>query len=143
MDGVRTYLSEIGKTPLLTREQEVDLARRLEHARAGYRSALLATDFMLQAAVELLHDAKQGRVRLRDAIELPTANAADKHRTLRLLQFNLRTLDSLLERNRDDPPASPRHRILQRSAFALDAACIGGAKRLPAWSTSCALACRA
>jgi RNA polymerase primary sigma factor len=57
-DPVRMYLKEIGKVPLLTASQEVDLARRIE---AGE----LATE--LQAQVEL--DEKVDAKRLRTVIE--------------------------------------------------------------------------
>jgi len=44
VDTVETYLKEIGRTPLLTREEEVAVARRLEYSRERYRYALLSAE---------------------------------------------------------------------------------------------------
>src|SRR5215468_7222840 len=41
-DALGLYLRQMGAIPLLTRQQELDLARRLERARTRYRRAALA-----------------------------------------------------------------------------------------------------
>src|SRR5207253_467004 len=42
-DALGLYLRQMGAIPLLTREQELNLARRLERARTRYRRAALAS----------------------------------------------------------------------------------------------------
>ena len=37
-DDVRMYLSQMGEIPLLTRDQEIELARRIEIYRDGFRA---------------------------------------------------------------------------------------------------------
>ena len=37
-DPVRMYLSQMGEIPLLTREEEIELARRIEIYREGFRA---------------------------------------------------------------------------------------------------------
>ena len=53
-DPVRMYLMQMGEIPLLNRDQEIAAAQRIEAARSKYRYSMLATDFMLHAAVTAL-----------------------------------------------------------------------------------------
>ena len=53
-DPVRMYLMEMGRIPMLTREEEVDAAIKIDDARFRFRNYLLANDFMLSAAYKLL-----------------------------------------------------------------------------------------
>ena len=41
-DPVRMYLTQMGEIPLLTRKEEICLARRIEITRAAFRRKLLA-----------------------------------------------------------------------------------------------------
>ena len=52
--AVRMYLEQMSDTPLLSRRQEVEAAKRIELYRKQFRSGLLATDYALRAAVKLL-----------------------------------------------------------------------------------------
>ncbi len=63
-DPVRMYLMQMGEIPLLTREQELAIAKRIERTRRRYRHSMLASDYVLQAAVALLEDVRDGRLRL-------------------------------------------------------------------------------
>ncbi len=47
-DPVRMYLREMGRVPLLTRQGEVDLAKRMEDGRNDVLDAIAATDLSLQ-----------------------------------------------------------------------------------------------
>ena len=49
-DPVRMYLMQMGQIPLLTREEEVDSAKKIDRARFFFRNNMLATDFMLRGA---------------------------------------------------------------------------------------------
>ena len=63
---------------------------------------MLATDYMLQAAVGLLESIRDGQSRLDRTIEVSVINLREKRRLLRLLGPNVRTLDHLMRRNRQD-----------------------------------------
>jgi len=52
-DPIRVYLMQMGRIPLLTREEEVSAAVKIDKARFSFRNTMLATDFMLQGAVDL------------------------------------------------------------------------------------------
>src|SRR5690242_17077471 len=49
-DPVRMYLTQMGEIPLLTREQEIALAKKIEITRKIFRSKVLESDYCLQAA---------------------------------------------------------------------------------------------
>src|SRR6202163_3171418 len=52
-DPVRVYLSEMGAVPLLTREGEVDLARRMERGKLRIQRAISRSALVQLAVVEL------------------------------------------------------------------------------------------
>ena len=55
IDGVRIYLTKIGKVPLLTRAQEASLARRIEHHDMEAKRQLIEANLRLVVAVAKHH----------------------------------------------------------------------------------------
>ena len=121
-DPVRIYLMQMGEMPLLSRDEEVKAAQRIEKARRTYRYGMLATDFVLAGAVKLLKDVRDGRLRLDRTIEVSVTNLSKKKRIVQLLSPNLETLHHLLEKNQEDfqivvskrQPDADRHDAWQR-----------------------------
>ncbi len=101
-DPVRIYLMQMGKIPLLTRQEELAAARRIERARRRFRHSMLATDYVLQAAIGLLENIRDGKLRLDRTIEVSVINVREKRRLLRVLVPNVRTLKHLMRQNRRD-----------------------------------------
>jgi RNA polymerase primary sigma factor len=60
-DPVRMYLHEMGRTPLLTREQEVRLAKRIEDEEMKVDSVILSAQLSRQDAIRLAEDLVKGR----------------------------------------------------------------------------------
>ena len=52
-DPVRMYLTQMGEIPLLTREEEISLARKIELTRKQFRKEVLSSGFGLQNAIEI------------------------------------------------------------------------------------------
>ena len=94
-DPIRLYLLQMGGIPLLTRETEVSNARRIEHWRRKFRHTLLANDFVLAGAVQLLRLVQAGKLRLDRTIEVSVTNTAEKKRLLKRLGPNLVTLERI------------------------------------------------
>ena len=63
-DPVRMYLTQMGEIPLLTREEEISLARKIELTRMAFRRKVLESDFSANQAVEILQQVHDGRCRL-------------------------------------------------------------------------------
>ena len=59
-DPVRIYLREMGMVPLLTREGEVDIAKRLEHGRLGVLKALSRSPLVIRQILIIGDDLKRG-----------------------------------------------------------------------------------
>lgn len=115
-DPVRMYLMQMGRIPLLTREQEISIAREIDATRLVYRNHMLATDYMLQGAVSALEKVRDGKLRLDRTIEVSVTNTAEKKRIMKRLGPNLATLSYLLKANRKDYhiAISKKHRMAAR-----------------------------
>ncbi len=101
-DPIRIYLMQMGQIPMLDRQAEIAAARRIDAARHRYRHSMLATDFTLRAAVTILENIRDGSLRLDRTVEVSVTNTAEKKRTLKRLEPNLRTLQHLLVLNSRD-----------------------------------------
>ena len=101
-DPVRIYLMQMGEIPLLSRQEEIAAAKRIERSRTRFRHAVLATDYVLQAAITLLEKIRDGRLRLDRTVEVSVTNVREKRHIMGLLEPNLRTVRHLLRRNQAD-----------------------------------------
>ncbi len=61
-DPVRMYLTQMGEIPLLTREEEISLARKIELTRKQFRKEVLSSGFGLRNAIEILEDVLKGEL---------------------------------------------------------------------------------
>lgn len=121
-DPVRMYLMQMGQIPLLNRGQEIDSARDIEATRLKFRHSMLATDYVLQGAVELLERVRDGQLRLDRTIEVSVTNTTEKKRIMKRIWPNLATLRQLLKANVTDyniaislkQPISVRHEAWKR-----------------------------
>ena len=101
-DPVRMYLMQMGRIPLLTRQEEISAAQEIDLARLNFRNTMLATDFMLRGAFEALQKVFNGELRLDRTIEVSVTNKAEKKRIMQRLVPNLKTLRHLMEQNKED-----------------------------------------
>ena len=62
-DPVRMYLTQMGEIPLLTRKEEIRLARKIEITRAAFRRKLLCCDYVIRSAAKVLHRVYRGEDR--------------------------------------------------------------------------------
>ncbi|MCA9132735.1 MAG: hypothetical protein KDA45_06260, partial [Planctomycetales bacterium] len=101
-DPVRMYLMQMGQIPLLTRQQEIASAQKIERTRSKYRHWVLATDFILQGACKLLEQVRDSKLRLDRTIEVSVTNAAEKKAIMKRIVPNINTLRHLLILNHHD-----------------------------------------
>jgi RNA polymerase primary sigma factor len=59
-DPVRMYLTQMGEIPLLTRAQEIFLAKKIEVTRRRFRTKLLECDYVIQQAFKVLKRVHEG-----------------------------------------------------------------------------------
>jgi RNA polymerase primary sigma factor len=101
-DPIRMYLMQMGEIPMLNREREISSAKSIEGTRTHFRRTILANDFVLQGAVDLLEKVQNGELRLDRTIEISVTNTAEKKRTLKRIVPNLATIKHLLRLNQLD-----------------------------------------
>ncbi len=96
------YLTQMGEIPLLTRKEEINLARKIEITRAAFRRKLLACDYVIRSAVKVLHRVHRGELPFDRTVQVSVTDRLEKDQILGRLPHNLATLDRLLERNAED-----------------------------------------
>jgi len=101
-DPVRMYLTQMGEIPLLTREQEISLAKQIEITRAKFRRKVLECDYVMQQAVRILRRVHDGDLPFDRTVQVSVTDRLEKDQILGRLPHNLRTLEVLLKRNRRD-----------------------------------------
>ena len=79
-DLVRVYLREMGSVSLLTRQGEVTLARRMERGKLRVRKLLSRVPLVQQMVMAIHEDLRQGRVELKDVMEIAAADEAGSER---------------------------------------------------------------
>ena len=94
-DPVRMYLSQMGEIPLLTRHQEISLAKQIEITRRRFRRQLLETEFALKTAVEILQKVSVSEMPFDRTIKVSMTEGLEKNQILGRMPFNLRTIDVL------------------------------------------------
>jgi RNA polymerase primary sigma factor len=72
-DPVRVYLREMGAVPLLTREGEVDLARRMERGKLRMQKAISRSALVQNLVVEIAESLKRGTAELDQFVDLGDA----------------------------------------------------------------------
>jgi len=82
-DPVRVYLREMGAVPLLTREGEVDLARRMERGKLRMQKAVSRSALVQLAVVNVAEQIRKGSEELDSVVDLgdvEEGSAADEKR---------------------------------------------------------------
>ena len=101
-DPVRMYLTQMGEIPLLTREQEIFLAKKIEVTRKRFRRALLESDYAMQAALDVLQKVNVGELPFDRTIKVSMTEGLEKNQILGRMPHNLKTLDYLRQKNEAD-----------------------------------------
>ena len=70
-DPVRMYLREMGTVPLLTREGEIELARRIERGRHSVEKALSRSPLVIRDVLRLGDEVRQLELEIGEVIQLP------------------------------------------------------------------------
>jgi RNA polymerase primary sigma factor len=101
-DPVRMYLAQMGEIPLLTREEEIRLARKIELTRMAFRRKVLENDYCLDQTISILAQVENGDLPFDRTMKTSSAETLDKESVNKRLPENLKTVRALLERNQDE-----------------------------------------
>jgi RNA polymerase primary sigma factor len=76
-DPVRMYLREMGSVDLLSREDEVEIAKRIEEGKNKLITVLCASPLAMRSFIAWYNDLNSGKILLRDIIDVETAYAKE------------------------------------------------------------------
>jgi len=98
-DPIRMYLTQMGQISLLTRKDEIDLARKIELARIAFRRKMLESDYCARSAVNILQQVSEGTLSFDRTMRISTAENLVRSIIKKRLQGNLQTVNKLLKMN--------------------------------------------
>jgi len=98
-DPIRMYLTQMGQIPLLTRNSEIALARKIELARMAFRRKMLQCDYCARNSLDLLQQVHNGSMSFDRTIKVGTVQNMTKSVIKKRLPENIKTVDGLLKVN--------------------------------------------
>jgi len=122
-DPIRMYLSQMAEIPLLSREEEISLAKKIEITRKLFRRTLLESDYAMRSTVQTLHRVHSGELPFDRTIKVSLTERLTKEQVSARMPHNLRTLDVLIRQNKADfellvrKSTSPRLKAVVRRRF--------------------------
>jgi RNA polymerase primary sigma factor len=125
-DPVRMYLREMGTVPLLTREGEVEIAKRIERGQIQVLKALSRSPLVVQEMLDLRHDLEQGERSIKEVVvfnddELTEERVIERRREVISTISEIERLHKKmlqLQQKRDAIPRTKRPREFRRYQWA-------------------------
>jgi RNA polymerase primary sigma factor len=77
-DPVRMYLREMGSVPLLTREGEIELAKRIERGQTAVRKAISRSALVIREILAMPEQLREDPALVRDVLVMPDLLVADE-----------------------------------------------------------------
>src|SRR5436305_10046646 len=101
-DPVRMYLTQMGEIPLLKREEEIALAKKIEVTRKRFRRKVLESDYALRNVVETLKRVHTGELPFDRTVKVSLTENLEKDKILARMPHNLKTLEYLMAQDVED-----------------------------------------
>jgi RNA polymerase primary sigma factor len=101
-DPVRMYLTQMGEIPLLKRDEEISLAKKIEVTRKRFRRKVLECDYALSNVVDTLKRVHTGDLPFDRTVKVSLTENLEKDKILQRMPHNLKTLEHLLAQNVED-----------------------------------------
>src|SRR6266852_2348006 len=101
-DPVRMYLTQLGEIPLLKREEEISLAKKIEVTRKRFRRKVLECDYALRNVVDTLKRVHSGELPFDRTVKVSLTENLEKDKIIQRMPHNLKTLEHLMDQNEAD-----------------------------------------
>src|SRR5574337_940044 len=96
-DPVRMYLREMGKTPLLTRDGEIQIAKRIEEGHKDVAEAVCRAGVAVREITEIGERLLHGKARIYELLSLNEFDEISEQKERELLAENTPSLEALRE----------------------------------------------
>jgi RNA polymerase primary sigma factor len=100
-DPVRMYLTQMGEIPLLSRDEEISLARKIELTRMAFRRKVLESDFCATQAVDILQQVHDGLLPFDRTMKMSSGENLVRSVVKKRLPQNIQTVSKLMKINVD------------------------------------------
>jgi RNA polymerase primary sigma factor len=104
-DPIRMYLTQMGEIPLLTRPEEIALAKMIEITRKRFRRELLESDYAMSQTIEVLARVHASELPFDRTIKVSVTEGLEKTQILARMPHNLRTVQHMRQRYLEDARA--------------------------------------
>ncbi len=120
-DPLRMYLSQMGVMPLLSRNEEIALAKKIEMTRKSFHRKILKSDFSQEICLKIIEDITNGKLPFDRTLKINIEFDNQKERLLKQFPAHTKALRTLLKRNKEDynhlklkrTSAKDKHRLLK------------------------------
>ncbi len=101
-DPIRMYLSQMAEIPLLTRAEEIALAKKIEVTRKRFRRTVIGCAMAMRVTVGTLVKVHKGALPFDRTIKVSLTERLTKEQIIARMPHNLSTLSHLMEENEKD-----------------------------------------
>ena len=101
-DPVRMYLTQMGEIPLLSRSEEIMLAKRIEVTRKRLLKKVLESDYSLNACLKIMDDVNNEEIPFERTLKIDSLSEKERDIILKKFPENANKLRALLKKNQDD-----------------------------------------
>jgi RNA polymerase primary sigma factor len=101
-DPIRMYLSQMAEIPLLSRSEEISLAKKIEVSRKRFRRTVIGCALTMRATVSTLVKVHKGELPFDRTIKVSLTERLTKEQIIARMPHNLTTLEHLMQRNEED-----------------------------------------
>lgn len=101
-DPVRMYLTQMGEIPLLTRDEEIELAKKIEITKKRIFRKIFASDYNIAEYINALENLSNGGTRTEATIKVDFTVDTGREKIFQRLPREIRALKNIIELNKSD-----------------------------------------